>query len=161
MELKVYADNTGSGKWTVYSRATAVELGACSVVAVYNQHGFLMSNISPDGNREAPAAARLCQEYSRVKESLFCNEPVMLWILYEQENPEKGGSIRAAMQSVRAVQAFEQVYSGESFMAKTKDAGAQFSLTFSAGVVRATMHRQDGMGSAIPLSGGRSIVLCT
>lgn len=156
----MYADNTGTGKWALYTRVTAVQLGACSVVAIYNKHGFLVSNISPDGNREAPAAEKLCREYIRVKESLFCNEPVMLWILYEQENTQKGRSIRAAMQSVQAVQIFEQVYCGESFLAKTKDAGAKFSLALSTGSVNASMHRQDGIGSSIPLSGGMSTVVC-
>lgn len=154
------ADNTASGKWTDYSRVTAVKLGACSVIAVFNTHGFLLSSISPDGTREAPTAAKLCQDYSRLRGSLFCNQPVKLWILYEQENRSKGSGIRAAMQGIGAVQIFEQVYSGESFMAMTNDAGAKFSLALSAGSVKATMHRQDGLGTAIPLSGGHSIVTC-
>jgi len=159
-EIKVEADNTVSGKWVESSQVTAPKLGACSVVAVYNKHGFVVSNISAGENKEGPAVAKLCREYSRLKASLFGNEAVMLWILYEQENAAAGPAIKPAMLGVQPVQTSVQVYDGESFMAKTNDAGARFSLSSSAGVVRASLSRQDGKGVPIALLGTRMTVRC-
>lgn len=154
------ADKTVCSKWTEWRRVTAVKLGACSVVAVFNAHGYLLSNISPDGARELSTAAELCQHYRDLRGPLFRYQPVKLWILYEQENRVKGSGIKAAMQGVGAAQIFEQVYSGESFMQFSNGAGAQFSLALEAGSVKATMQRQDGCGSEITLSADGSIVNC-
>jgi hypothetical protein len=159
-EVTVEADNTVWGNWTESSQVTAPKLGACSVVAVYNKYGFVVSNISAGENKEGPAAAKLCREYTRLKASLFGNEAPMLWILYEQENAAAGMAIKPAMLGIQPVQTFLQVYDGESFMAKTNDAGARFSLASSAGVARATLSRQDGKGVPIALLGVGTTVRC-
>jgi hypothetical protein len=159
-EVTVEADNTVSGKWTEIRQVTAPKLGACSVIAVYNKHGFVVSNISAGENKEGLAASKLCREYTRLKTSLFGSEAAMLWILYEQENTAAGSTIKPAMMGIQPVQTFLQVYDGESFMAKTNDAGARFSLVCSAGIVRAALRRQDGRGVPVALSGTGMLVRC-
>ena len=159
-ELTVEIDNTVSGKWANVSQVTARNLGACSVAAIYNKHGFVISSISAGENREKPAAANLCSEYNRLKSSVFGNEAAMLWILYEEINAVAGPTIKPAMMAIQPVKTSVQIYDGESFMEKTNEAGARFSLAFSAGVARASLHIHDGKGGAIALLGTGTIVRC-
>ncbi|CAI7626891.1 unnamed protein product [Penicillium glandicola] len=144
MELNVDADNIGSGKWSVYRRVKGSKLGCSSIVVIFNEQGFLLYNISSDGPREIPAAESLCAEYRRLKGCLFRNEPVWVWIVYEQENAEKGRCIRSVMQRILPARVLEQVYNGESFMDGVSDEGAQFCLELVGGSFLATMCREDG-----------------
>lgn len=155
----VHADTTRMGKWSDFNGVEADKLGTCSVTAIANEEGFLLSNTSSDGFREIPAAESLCALYNGNK-ALFGNKPVNVWTVYEQENAVKGRSIRSVMQRIRPARIFEQVYSGESFMNRPSEEGARFCLKLVGGTVMATMRRQDGGGSPIPLSGDGSTVVC-
>ena len=63
----VHADTIRMGKWTDFDGVEADKLGTCSVTAIVNEEGFLLSNTSSDGFREIPAAEQLCALYNRNK----------------------------------------------------------------------------------------------
>lgn len=159
-EFQLLIDLTKSGNWTTVKRVTVPNLGAASVVAIYNKHGFVMSAISAGENKEKQAAAMLCQQYKKLKSTVFGNEDAMLWILYEQVNAVGGPTLKPAMMDSQPVKTFVQVYDGESYMAKTNDAGAKFSFAWSGGAVQATLQRQDGQGAAVVLSGNGTVMRC-
>ncbi|KAJ5405978.1 hypothetical protein N7465_007262 [Penicillium sp. CMV-2018d] len=155
----VHADTIRMGKWTDFDGVEADKLGTCSVTAIVNEEGFLLSNTSSDGFREIPAAEQLCALYNRNK-MLFGNKPVDVWIVYEQENADKGGGIRSVMRKIGPARVFEQVYNGESFMNRPSEEGARFCLRLGGGTVVATMSRQDRGGCPILLSGDGTTVVC-
>lgn len=155
----VHADTIRMGKWTDFDGVEADKLGTCSVTAIVNDEGFLLSNTSSDGFREIPAAEQLCALYNGNK-TLFGNKPVNVWIVYEQENVVKGRGIRGVMRKIGPANVFEQVYNGESFMNRPSEEGARFCLMFGGGSVVATMSRQDRGGYPIPLSGDGTTVVC-
>lgn len=155
----VHADTTRMGKWTDFDGVEADKLGTCSVMAIVNEEGFLLSNTSSDGFREIPAAERLCALYNGNR-TIFGNKPVNVWIVYEQENAVKGRGIGKVMERIRPARVFEQVYNGESFMNRPSEEGARFCLKLVGGTVVATMRRQDGGGSPISISGDGTTVVC-
>ncbi|KAJ5796917.1 uncharacterized protein N7518_005457 [Penicillium psychrosexuale] len=154
----VHADTTKMGRWADFDAVEADKLGTCSVTAIVNEEGFLLSNTSSDGAREIPAAEALCALYNANK-SLFGNKPVNVWTVYEQENADKGQCISPIMRRIKPARIFEQVYDGESFMNWPSEEGAKFSLKVVGGTVMATMRRQDGAGAAIPLYGDGTTVV--
>ena len=155
----VHPDTTRMGRWADFDAVEAVHLGTCSVTAIVNEEGFLLANTSSDGPREIPAARALCQLYY-ANRSLFGNKPVIVWTVYEQENADKGQCIWPVMERIKPARIFEQVYDGESFMQCPTEEGAKFCLKVVGGTVMATMRRQDGGGSPIPLYGDGTTVVC-
>ncbi|KAF4763953.1 hypothetical protein HAV15_000487 [Penicillium sp. str.  len=69
----VHADTIRMGKWTDFDGVEADKLGTCSVTAIVNEEGFLLSNASSDGYREIPAAEQLCALTMGTKHSSATN----------------------------------------------------------------------------------------
>ncbi|KAJ5345121.1 hypothetical protein N7452_003125 [Penicillium brevicompactum] len=159
-ESTLLVDYTTSGKWSAVNRVTVPNLGAASVAAIYNKHGFVISAISAGENKETTATAKLCQQYKTNKSTVFGNEDAMVWILYEKVNAIAGPTLKPGMMDTQPVKTSVQIYDGESYMAKTNDAGAKFSIALSGGGVQATLQRQDGQGTAVVLSGNGTVIKC-
>ncbi|KAJ5164970.1 uncharacterized protein N7500_006800 [Penicillium coprophilum] len=155
----VYADTHAKGNWSEFPDGVeAHKLGTCSVIAVVNEEGFMLFNVSSDGPRELAAAKEFCELYRREK-GRFGNKGVCVWIVYAQENAHKGRQIKYYTGEIEPRKIYEQMYDGESFMRASGEAGAQVCLKLVHGTVVATLRPQAGNGSSIELSGDGSTVV--
>ncbi|OQE40176.1 hypothetical protein PENCOP_c006G07047 [Penicillium coprophilum] len=155
----VYADTHAKGNWSEFPDGVeAHQLGTCSVIAVVNEEGFMLFNVSSDGPRECAAAKKMCELYEREK-GRFGNKEVYLWIVYAQENAHKGQQIKYYTGKIEPLKIYEQVYDGESFMRPSGEAGVQVCLKLVDGTVVATLRPQAGDGSSTELSGDGTTVV--
>ncbi|KAF3027494.1 hypothetical protein E8E15_010041 [Penicillium rubens] len=70
----VVGERTESDKWSACDGVEAHKMGTSSVIAIANEEGFLLSNISSDEGREGRVARELCARYSADKRH-FGNKP--------------------------------------------------------------------------------------
>ncbi|KAJ5317718.1 hypothetical protein N7508_002226 [Penicillium antarcticum] len=94
--MNVMPEQTAHGSWSSYPNVSMTGFGTCSIVVVYNKHGFLAANISTGNDLEQGAMTKLCTTYTGIQSTVFGNQPVQVLILCEQLNIEKGGLMRSA-----------------------------------------------------------------
>lgn len=152
----VVGERTESDKWSACDGVEAHKMGTSSVIAIANEEGFLLSNISSDEGREGRVARELCARYSADKRH-FGNKPVDVWIVYKRGN-SSGPRIRGIMRRIQPARIVEQTYRSESFMNWPTDEGALFRLELVDGAPMATMRRQDGYGSPVAVTGNGPIL---
>jgi hypothetical protein len=95
----VVGERTESDKWSACDGVEAHKMGTSSVIAIANEEGFLLSNISSDEGREGRVARELCARYSADKRH-FGNKPVDVWIVYKRGN-SSGPRIRGIMRRIQ------------------------------------------------------------
>ncbi|KAJ5775531.1 uncharacterized protein N7511_000542 [Penicillium nucicola] len=128
--MNVVPEQIAHGNWNTYHTVSMTGFGTCSIVVVYNKHGFLASNISAGTELEKDAMTKLCATYPGIKSTVFKNQSVKALILCEQLNIEKGGLMRSAAESLTlASEIVVRYYDAPSFLGTSPTTpGCHFSL---------------------------------
>lgn len=127
--MNVVPEQTAHGNWSTYSKVSMSGFGTCSIVVVYNKHGFLASNISAGTDLEKDAMNKLCTTYPSIKRTAFENQQVKVLILCEQMNIEKGGLMRSAMARILPTEIVVRYYDAPSFLGTSPmTPGCRFSI---------------------------------
>jgi hypothetical protein len=159
--MNVAPEQTVHGSWNSYSTVTMSGFSACSIVVVYNKHGFLASNISPGDNLEQGAMTKLCTTYTCIKSTVFGNEPVNLLILCEQLNIQQGGLMRSiGMSYIRPSAIVARYFDAPSFIGNSATtAGCHFSIWPGVGGFNASLKGVNGK-SVDPLTHPEAVLRC-
>ncbi|KAJ5145857.1 uncharacterized protein N7515_000421 [Penicillium bovifimosum] len=119
------------GSWEDYSSVDASELGTQwnAVVAMYNEHGFIACNMTPDRWREVDMATYLSGIYETHKASLFKDEKITTLLVSAMENPDND-KFQGTLYGITGRQPSVIVYERQRTLDQTKDRGGTFVLYY-------------------------------
>ncbi|KAJ6034730.1 uncharacterized protein N7446_009485 [Penicillium canescens] len=158
--MNVVPEQTAHGNWSTYPKVSMSGFGTCSIVVVYNKHGFLASNISAGTDLEKDAMNKLCTTYPSIKSTVFGNQQVKVLILCEQMNIAKGGLMRSAVEKILPTETVVRYYDAASFLGTSSmTPGCEFSIGPGVNGFSAVLKGANGK-SAKPLSEPTGILKC-
>jgi hypothetical protein len=158
--MNVVPEQTAHGNWSTYSKVSMSGFGTCSIVVVYNKHGFLASNISAGTDLENGAMNKLCTTYPNIKNTVFEGQQVKVLILCEQMNIAKGGLMKSAVERILPTEIVVRYYDAPSFLGTSSmTPGCEFSIGPGVNGFNAVLKGANG-NSAKPLTEPTGVLKC-